>query len=242
MGFYKFGKKLQTISVPAHITLHMVIPSALTRVRGQEDPWYWGPDFRMTRHKENPAKKPILIQNISKEDIGESQIDCEHENDFLTNKTDIHDLFDPGLWPEHINDDNRQKIITANPSNFDNILKMRKTISRNCNGKMFSEFLLYTKSSNNRETYPRDWLIYTSKKTLLCFVCLLFSENLTESIKSRSRGPDLNLYPGLAIPIIFDHGGGLFITVLGILKSLQKYSRRGERIKRAPKHVEDFIV
>jgi len=132
---------------------------------------------------EYPAKKPILIENISKKEI------CEHENtkDLLTNNTDMHDLFDPGLWPEHINDDIRQQIIATNLSNFDNIFKMRKAISKDCNGKIFSEFLLYTKSSNNREKYPRDWLIYSSsKKTLHCFPCLLFSENLTESIKSRS--------------------------------------------------------
>lgn len=132
---------------------------------------------------EYPAKKPILIKNISKKEI------CEHENTnaLLTNNTDMHDLFDPGLWPEHINDDIRQQIIATNPSNFDNILKMRKIISKDCNGKIFSEFLLYTKSSNNREKYPRGWLIYSSsKKTLHCFPCLLFSENLTESIKSRS--------------------------------------------------------
>jgi len=78
---------------------------------------------------------------------------------------------------KHINDDIRQQIIATNLSNFDNIFKMRKAISKDCNGKIFSEFLLYTKSSNTREKYPRDWLIYSSsKKTLHCFPCLLFSE------------------------------------------------------------------
>jgi hypothetical protein len=111
-----------------------------------------------------------LIQNISK-DICDSQIDCEHENNLPTNKTDIYDLFKPDLWPEHINDDIRQKIITANPSNFDKIFKMRKTISKDCNSKLFSEFLLYAKSSNNREKYPRDWFIYsTSKKHYTVFL------------------------------------------------------------------------
>lgn len=53
--------------------------------------------------------------------------------------------------------------------------------------KIFSEFLLYTKSSNNKEKYLRDWHIYsTSKKTLHYFPCLLFSENHAESIQSRS--------------------------------------------------------
>lgn len=111
-----------------------------------------------------------MIQNISKEEICESQIDCEHDNYHPTSKTDIYDLLDPGLWPEHINDDIRQKMIAANSPNFDNILKIRKAISKDCNGKMFYEFLLYTKSSNNREKYPRDWLIYsTSKKNITLF-------------------------------------------------------------------------
>jgi hypothetical protein len=49
------------------------------------------------------------------------------------------------LWPEQINDDIRQKIIDANPSNFDNLLKIKSTISNDLGGKQFSEFLLYTK-------------------------------------------------------------------------------------------------
>ncbi|KAL4132709.1 hypothetical protein QTP88_009818 [Uroleucon formosanum] len=146
---------------------------------------------------EYPAKKPILIKNISKKEI------CEHENTnaLLTDNIDLHDLFDPGLWPEHINDDIRQQIIATNPSNFDNIFKMRKAISKDCNGKIFSEFLLYTKSSNNRKKYPRDWLIYSSsKKTLHCFPCLLISENLTESIKSRNVLAKRNGFSPKTIP------------------------------------------
>lgn len=64
------------------------------------------------------SKKPILIENISKKEI------CDYENTnglFTNNNTDMHDLFDHGLWPEHINDDIRQQIIATNPSNFDNI-------------------------------------------------------------------------------------------------------------------------
>lgn len=94
---------------------------------------------------------------------------------------------DPGYWPLLINEDIRQQIIIENPTNFDSLLKIKKTIPKDLSGKSFSEFLLYTKSSNNREKHARDWLIYsTFKQTLHCFPCLLFNDNLTESIKTRS--------------------------------------------------------
>jgi hypothetical protein len=100
---------------------------------------------------------------------------------------ECNNFTDPGLWPEQINDDIRQKIINANPSNFDNLLKIKSTISKDLGGKQFSEFLLYIKSSNNREKHPRDWLIYsTFKQTLHCFSCLLFNDKLTAPIKNRS--------------------------------------------------------
>lgn len=129
-----------------------------------------------------PPKNKILKINIPEKSNNISTEIHEH-HEYNNNPS----FTDPGLWPLQINDDIRQQIIMANPTNFDNLLKIKMTISKDLSGKSFSEFLLYTKSSNNREKHPRDWLIYsTSNQTLHCFPCLLFNDNLTEPIKTRS--------------------------------------------------------
>jgi hypothetical protein len=137
-----------------------------------------------------PYDDKVLQIDVSEPSCNTSKVEKrvnENASACSSREIECNNFTDPGLWPEQINDDIRQKIINANPSNFDNLLKIKSTISKDLGGKQFSEFLLYTKSSNNREKHPRDWLIYsTFKKTLNCFSCLLFNDKLTAPIKNRS--------------------------------------------------------
>lgn len=42
--------------------------------------------------------------------------------------------------------------------------------------------MVYAKSSNSRESFPRDWLILSETKRSLHFLpCVLFNTNLTET-------------------------------------------------------------
>lgn len=48
----------------------------------------------------------------------------------------------------------------------------------------FNKFMLYTKSSNNRESFSRNWLIWSNTKQFshcLRLSCSLFNINLTET-------------------------------------------------------------
>jgi len=50
------------------------------------------------------------------------------------------------------------------------------------NGMSVSTFMLYTKSSNNRESFPWVWLIWCETKQSLHYLpCILFNTNLTET-------------------------------------------------------------
>lgn len=103
---------------------------------------------------------------------------------------------------------------------------MRKAMSKDCNGKIFSELLLYTKSSSNKKKYTRDWLICSSsKKTLHFFPCLLFSKNLTESIKSRREVDFLQKqYPGKSYIVDFHSMKIVKRIVLVIVNGKMSYS------------------
>ena len=67
-------------------------------------------------HDNKELEIDVLEQscNISKIEIHEH----ENVNAYSSREIECNDFTDPGLWPQQINDDIRQKIIIANLSNF----------------------------------------------------------------------------------------------------------------------------
>lgn len=83
-------------------------------------------DFEETISHKNKTLEiniPEQSSNISKTEIHE-----HHEFEKASSLHEINNInfTDPGLWPQQMNDDIRQLIITANPSNFDNLLRIKK--------------------------------------------------------------------------------------------------------------------
>jgi len=108
---------------------------------------------------------------------------CESEPKKLISPTLVAspDLKDPGMWPTTISRSVRDMIVCCAPK-FPELVNFVKYMSKDINGKSFSKFMLYSKSSNNRESFSRDWLIWSeTKQSLHCLPCILFHPNLTET-------------------------------------------------------------
>lgn len=86
------------------------------------------------------------------------------------------------MWPISITNSVRDTIIFCAPK-FSELINNVKNMPKDVNNKSFTKFFLYSKSSNNRESFPRDWLIWSSTKhSLHCFPCVLFNERFTETL------------------------------------------------------------
>ncbi|KAL4127224.1 hypothetical protein QTP88_011414 [Uroleucon formosanum] len=108
---------------------------------------------------------------------------CESEPKKLISPTLVAspDLKDPGMWPTTISRSVRDMIVCCAPK-FPELVNFVKYMPKDINGKSFSKFMLYSKSSNNRESFSRDWLIWSeTKQSLHCLPCILFHTNLTET-------------------------------------------------------------
>lgn len=157
----------------------------------------------ITNFFKSTSKTDVLVHNDSSMphldhvaifDTDETNIDstsnndsnsCESEPNKLISPTLVAslDLKDPGMWPTTISRSVRDCCAPKFPELVDFVKYMPKDI----NGKSFSKFMLYTKSSNNRESFPRDWLIWSkTKQSLHCLPCILFHKNLTETSNSIS--------------------------------------------------------
>uniref|UniRef100_H3ASL1 Uncharacterized protein n=1 Tax=Latimeria chalumnae TaxID=7897 RepID=H3ASL1_LATCH len=76
------------------------------------------------------------------------------------------------------------------------LMELRNSIPADSDGRSFSEYLLYSKSSNGREKIKRDWLTWSkSKGALFCIPCLLLSNELEK--KSCITGKWCKLYQKL---------------------------------------------
>lgn len=77
---------------------------------------------------------------------------------------------DPGQWPEHISDSNRQIIVSREPVQIKNY-----DFPLNSNGRRFTTNH-YQRKLSNGERVSRNWLIYSILlDSIFCFCCRLFS-------------------------------------------------------------------
>ncbi|XP_040264864.1 zinc finger MYM-type protein 1-like [Bufo bufo] len=105
------------------------------------------------------------------------------------------DWKDPALWPENLQDKERNQIVLSGLMTEEDLKKMAYRMTLDSDGRSFSEYLLYAKSSNGREKILRDWLRWSdSKHVLYCITCRAFSTNYYHrkngSILCRSEGFD----------------------------------------------------
>ncbi|KAG8444242.1 hypothetical protein GDO86_009431 [Hymenochirus boettgeri] len=86
------------------------------------------------------------------------------------------DWKDPAFWPETLKDTDRKVIVCSGLKTEEELKEMAPSMPKVAEGRPFSEFLLYAKSSNGREKILRDWLSWSnSKQRLYCITCLAFS-------------------------------------------------------------------
>jgi hypothetical protein len=79
------------------------------------------------------------------------------------------DLKDSGIWSTSIARSVCDMIVCCVPI-FSELVDFVKHMPKYINGKSFSRFMLYTKLSNTRESFPQDWLIWNEiKKSLHTF-------------------------------------------------------------------------
>lgn len=101
--------------------------------------------------------------------------DTDKTNIVSTSNTDSNlreskqkELKDPGMWSISIMKSVRDMIVSCAP-NFRELVDFVKYMPKDINGRSFTTFMLYAKSSNNRESFPRDWLIWSeTKQSLHC--------------------------------------------------------------------------
>lgn len=85
-------------------------------------------------------------------------------------KSHVKDV-DPGLWPADLTDKDREAIVRSLAATDDD-----GVLPRDSEGKLFPEYLLYSKAANGREKVKRDWVTYSkTTNALYCIPCVLFS-------------------------------------------------------------------
>ncbi|KAE8632662.1 hypothetical protein XENTR_v10001616 [Xenopus tropicalis] len=101
---------------------------------------------------------------------------------------------DPAFWPDTLRSKARECIVLAGLMSEEELLKMVQYLPKDCDGQAFSEFHLYSKSSNGCEKILRDWLRWSDgKKALYCTPCLAFSSDSsskTGSVLCKKEGFD----------------------------------------------------
>ncbi|KAE8591659.1 hypothetical protein XENTR_v10018533 [Xenopus tropicalis] len=101
---------------------------------------------------------------------------------------------DPAFWPDTLRSKARECIVLAGLMSEEELLKTVQYLPKDCDGQAFSEFHLYSKSSNGREKILRDWLRCSDgKKALYCTPCLAFSSDSsskTGSVLCKKEGFD----------------------------------------------------
>ncbi|CAH0390034.1 unnamed protein product [Bemisia tabaci] len=144
-------------------------------------------DFTDGEVRECDSEISDLVQRFENENVGPN----------------VSDLRDPQKWPKTIEDANRVEIVRCAPA-FDDFITQSRLFPKDTNGQSFTEFFLYSKSNNEREKYPRDWLIWSaSEKTLHCMPCILFehkcrsSANRSDLAKRKGFCPEKTLWKKL---------------------------------------------
>ncbi|CAH2299347.1 Hypothetical predicted protein [Pelobates cultripes] len=66
------------------------------------------------------------------------------------------DWKDPALWPDVLKDKDREKIVIGGLRKEEELKEMIKGMDKDYKEQSFSEFLIYSKSSNGRERHIRD--------------------------------------------------------------------------------------
>ncbi|KAJ8867905.1 hypothetical protein PR048_031713 [Dryococelus australis] len=108
----------------------------------------------------------------------------KHQDNF---QLDTLYLKDPGTWPDVINNTVRQQIVSY-AYKYEEFVELSKTFSKDVALKPFSDYLLSSKSIKNRESYPRDWLVWsTSRETFHCLPRTLYEGNISAPFVSRSN-------------------------------------------------------
>lgn len=163
----------------------------------------WG--FQMaSQHVQNANEnKEVTLQDCS-ENVCILEKDNEGKNQYFDRKCEsetiniIQNFKDPGLWPLLITNKVRDEIVKFYPPNFEELLTIYPNMTKDLNGRRFSKYVLYSKSKNDRETYPRDWLIWSpSQQSLHCYPCLLFHSihEGGQSVLAKRRGFRPSLQP-----------------------------------------------
>lgn len=131
-----------------------------------------------------PATTTELEQNepstsgLEAQDCAKIDSNTTTGNDNLLDSSSLLNLNDPGEWPDFINDALRQQIVKIGAPNFEELCAYK--FPPDLNNQVFSKTLLYSKSTNQREKLPRDWLVWSSvNNSFYCFSCFLFKNSFS---------------------------------------------------------------
>lgn len=120
--------------------------------------------------------------------------DSAAQSGTLRVEEDLEAWKDPATWPDVLHDKERESIVLSGLMNEEELKKMAQSMTKDGDGRSFSEFLLFAKSSNGREKTLRDWLRWSNRKHVLyCITCLAFSNephNKAASFLCRKEGFD----------------------------------------------------
>lgn len=131
-------------------------------------------DAEESREEEEELKSSSSASEGVTEEIEQASNKGKEEYGQIRSEED-EVLDDPALWPEKVQDHEREAIVRRLANRCGEETELYKIMPPDSEGKPFPNYLQYSKSADGREKVQRDWLIYSkSVKALYCIPCVLF--------------------------------------------------------------------